>query len=75
MGEARYPQSMFRLFVIVCAAFASVAARGQVSGDTEWPNYGNDPGGMRYSPLTEINRENVSTLKVGRQSRQEAKRI
>jgi len=30
----------------------------------EWPNYANDPGGMRYSPLEEINRENVSQLKV-----------
>jgi quinoprotein glucose dehydrogenase len=29
-----------------------------------WPNYGNDPGGMRYSQLTQINKENVATLKV-----------
>jgi quinoprotein glucose dehydrogenase len=64
MAEARYPQSMFRLFVIVCVAVASAAARGQVPGDSEWPNYGNDPGGMRYSLLSQINRENVSTLKV-----------
>ncbi len=34
---------MFQLFVIVCVAFASVA-RGQMTGDSEWPNYGNDPG-------------------------------
>jgi quinoprotein glucose dehydrogenase len=33
------------------------------SGD-DWPYYGHDPGGMRYSPLTQINRENVATLKV-----------
>jgi quinoprotein glucose dehydrogenase len=38
-------------------------AHGQAP-DTEWPNYGNDPGGMRYSPLAQISRENVSTLKV-----------
>lgn len=31
---------------------------------TEWPAYGNDPGGMRYSPLTEINTENVSQLRL-----------
>ncbi len=30
----------------------------------DWPCYGHDPGGMRYSPLTEINRENVSRLKA-----------
>ncbi len=28
----------------------------------EWPNYGNDPGGMRYSPLREIDRRTVSQL-------------
>ena len=64
MGEAIYPPSMFRLLAIGCVIFASVAARGQASGDTEWPNYGNDPGAMRYSPLSQINRENVSTLKI-----------
>lgn len=30
----------------------------------DWPHYGHDPGGMRYSPLNEINRDNVSQLKV-----------
>lgn len=30
----------------------------------EWPNYGNDPGSSRYSPLTEITKENVGRLKV-----------
>ena len=36
----------------------------QSVSDTDWPNYGNDPGGMRYSPLSQINRDNVSKLKV-----------
>jgi quinoprotein glucose dehydrogenase len=52
------------LVVICCVALAISAARGQVSGNTDWPNYGNDPGGMRYSPLTQINRDNVSKLKI-----------
>ena len=30
----------------------------------DWPFYGHDAGGMRYSPLTEINRDNVAQLKV-----------
>jgi quinoprotein glucose dehydrogenase len=64
MDEARHLRSMFGPVVIVCVVLASATARGQVSGDTEWPNYGNDPGGMRYSPLSQINRENVSTLRV-----------
>ena len=34
------------------------------AADTSWPSYGNDPGGSRYSPLTQITRENVSRLKL-----------
>jgi quinoprotein glucose dehydrogenase len=30
----------------------------------EWPTYGNDPGSSRYSPLTEITKQNVKYLKV-----------
>jgi quinoprotein glucose dehydrogenase len=30
----------------------------------EWPTYGHDSGGMRYSPLTQITRANVSNLNV-----------
>jgi len=34
------------------------------AGVDAWPTYGHDPGGMRYSPLTQFSRENVSRLKV-----------
>ena len=30
----------------------------------EWHHYGNDPGGSRYSPLGQINRDNVKDLRV-----------
>src|SRR5258706_10822758 len=30
----------------------------------DWPAYGNDPGGSRFSPLSQIARANVSRLKV-----------
>ncbi|MBC7826325.1 MAG: pyrroloquinoline quinone-dependent dehydrogenase [Chitinophagaceae bacterium] len=30
----------------------------------QWANYGNDPGGMRYSPLKQINAGNVKDLKL-----------
>lgn len=30
----------------------------------DWPAYGNDGGGNRYSPLTEVNSENVKKLQV-----------
>ena len=62
--RAKYQDSKSRLLVIVCFALTSLGANGQTSSRAEWPNYGNDPGGMRYSPLTQINRDNVSKLKV-----------
>lgn len=48
---------------LLCAALGC-AAYGQSGTAAEWPNYGNDPGGMRYSQLAQINRANVATLRV-----------
>src|SRR5882724_11181078 len=31
-------------------------------GQTDWPVYGHDPGGLRYSPLTQIAPNNVAQL-------------
>lgn len=31
-------------------------------GQTDWPVYGHDPGGMRFSPLTQISTKNVTSL-------------
>ena len=42
---------------------ASSGAAGN-AGDVEWTHYGNDAGGQRYSPLTQINRDNVGQLKI-----------
>ncbi len=45
--------------------FLSVSVVGQNGASIgEWPAYGHDPGGTRYSPLTQINRGNVKQLKV-----------
>jgi quinoprotein glucose dehydrogenase len=45
---------------------AGVGAFAQNGGDTskEWPTYGHDPGGMRFSPLKELTPANVDRLKV-----------
>src|SRR4051794_20630596 len=40
---------------------ASVGAYAQ---SKEWPTYGHDPGGMRFSPLTQITPQNVGQLKA-----------
>ena len=52
--------------LLVFVAPHLVCARGPVQAATgaDWPTYGNDPGGMRYSTESQINRANVSKLKV-----------
>src|SRR5208283_1195255 len=55
------------LLALVCIAVPSAKAQSpRVAGSStdDWPYYGHDAGGMRYSPLAQINRENVATLKV-----------
>src|ERR1700694_6208297 len=60
---------MTGILTLVCAAISGAMAQsshdvnGSGSGD-DWPYYGRDAGGMRYSPLAQINRGNVATLKV-----------
>ena len=45
--------------VILAMGFASA-----LHAQKDWPLFGNDPGAMRYSPLTEINTENISRLQL-----------
>jgi quinoprotein glucose dehydrogenase len=51
------------LFGLLVWALASIA-QAQSTADSGWPNFGNDAGGSRYSPLTQINRDSVAQLKV-----------
>src|SRR5687767_13785446 len=37
---------------------------GAAGGSTEWPTYGHDPGGNRFSPLTQLTPANVGQLEV-----------
>jgi quinoprotein glucose dehydrogenase len=41
-----------------------VLADTKATIDGEWPTYGRDPGGSRYSPLDQVNRSNVAALKI-----------
>src|SRR5271169_2699825 len=43
--------------------FASLAVTG-LHGQSDWPAYGQDASGQRYSSLTQINSKNVSKLKL-----------
>lgn len=43
---------------------AAISTGSEDKSRGEWPAYGHDPGGQRFSPLTAINRQNVASLKV-----------
>ncbi len=53
------------LFVSVITLAASLLCLSQQKSPSgDWPVYGHDPGGQRYSPLSDIDRSNVRTLKI-----------
>ncbi len=52
------------LTVWIAFAVLAMARSFAAEGSAEWSNYGNDSGGMRFSPLTQISRKNVSELKT-----------
>ncbi len=55
------------LTVLAAACGAAVPARAQVpkpGASVDWPAYGNDAGGLKYSPLADVNRSNVTKLAV-----------
>ncbi len=60
--------NLSRIFLTVVSVllFLWLAADSfaQAKPDAGWPNYGNDGGGTRYSPATQIDRTNVTQLKV-----------
>jgi len=48
--------------LLAAGCLAGLRAQDPLVG--EWPTYGNDPGGTRYSPLNGITRESVANLRV-----------
>lgn len=53
--------SLSVLLALVCPLFLRPTPGGPPQ---EWRVYGGDPGGMKYSPLDQINKKNVAKLKV-----------
>ncbi|MGQ0765845.1 MAG: pyrroloquinoline quinone-dependent dehydrogenase [Gemmatimonadota bacterium] len=47
---------------VATAAVAALAAAVQRDRIVEWPTYGGNAGGWKYSPLADVNRENVGRL-------------
>ena len=53
------------LFVVAAlSASVSQAQRAGSAGQIEWLHWGGDPGGMKYTPLTDINASNLGRLEL-----------
>jgi quinoprotein glucose dehydrogenase len=52
------------LLLVAAVGVSLSAAEPPDGGIADWTYYGGDPGGSRYSPLTQINKSNVAELKV-----------
>jgi len=63
MRRTTHWSGSFFLPVVASCVFGTLLG-AQTRPDTDWPYYGGDAGGMRYSRLTQVNPENVSKLKV-----------
>ena len=55
---------MKTIAVLACLAALARAADAAAQQPGDWPAYGHDPGGSRYSPLARITRANVRDLRV-----------
>ena len=52
------------VFALLLLAAMSCIADARGLPDKDWPHYGGDQGGMKYSPLADINTANVAQLKL-----------
>jgi len=50
------------LLALACFALLTFSLAGPAGSD--WPIYGHDAGGQRYSPLSSVNRQNVGSLHI-----------
>ena len=62
-GPGKPADPLWRTGAAVAAPGKLPSPMADVAG-TDWPFYGNDRGGTRFSPLTQITRENVGKLEV-----------
>jgi quinoprotein glucose dehydrogenase len=58
-----HPIIVFTVFCLSTAAPKRIEAQNGRQ-EVDWPHYGDQAGGMRFSPLTEINKGNVRNLKI-----------
>jgi glucose dehydrogenase len=51
-------------FAVLTTVVLTTALVPALEGQTDWPTFGHDPGGQRFSPLKQIDAANVSKLKL-----------
>ena len=51
------------LKLLLCSVYLPYTVSGSSQSTNDWPMYGHDGGSSRFSPLTDINAQNVATLK------------
>ena len=52
------------LIAVVAAMLVAGCQASYETSDGQWPSYGGDAGGMKYSPLDQIDAANFSSLKI-----------
>src|ERR1035438_9394448 len=58
------PETALVAFVVLASTAGTLAARAQPPTSRDWRVWNGDSEGDHYSPLTQINRQNVSGLRV-----------
>src|SRR6267142_6284204 len=64
MKTITFSRSFVRLTLGLLMLGLAVDSPAQVKPEASWPHYGNDAGGTRYSPAAQVDRTNVTQLKV-----------
>ena len=62
MERSNYKPLVFALMIAATLVMPVLAQQGATNG--EWPAYGGDGGGIRYSALDQINTDNIANLEV-----------
>ena len=52
-----------KAIILVLFAASITGAAPQPSQEGDWPSFGRDSGAQRFSPLTQINKQNVAALR------------
>ena len=68
-GTSQMTRNIVLLIVIIAAAagLRNLPMGGEAPQDVvtaDWPSYGRDAGGSRFSPVSQINQKNVRNLEV-----------